>query len=72
MVALGHAQQPPIGVPVPSLGEGRWAVDTTEQHKIRFSVVTKGLSHPWAISNVPEVRTNGKRGSHERCAPSPI
>src|SRR5262249_43151303 len=28
--------------------------DTAEQHKIRVSVVTKGLSHPWAIAFMPD------------------
>jgi len=54
IVVLGHArQQPPIGVPVPPLGAGPWVFDTGEQHKIRVSVVTKGLSHPWAIAFLP-------------------
>ena len=48
---ISHAQQQPsIGVPVPPLGEGPWVFDTAEQHKISVSVVTKGLSHPWAIA----------------------
>ena len=46
-------QQPSIGVPVPPLGEGPWVFDTAEQHKISVSVVTKGLSHPWAIAFLP-------------------
>ena len=51
---LSHAQdQPPIGVPVPPLGSGPWVFDTAEQHKIRVTVVTKGLSHPWAIAFLP-------------------
>ena len=55
MVTLSHAQQqPPIGVPVPPLGAGPWVIDTAEQHKIRVSVVTKGLSHPWAITFLPD------------------
>ena len=55
IVALGHAQQePPIGVPVPPLGAGPWVFDTAEQHKIRVSVVTKSLSHPWAIAFLPD------------------
>jgi aldose sugar dehydrogenase len=55
MLALSHAQQqPPIGVPVPPLGAGPWLFDTAEQHKIRVSVVTKGLSHPWAIAFLPD------------------
>ncbi len=55
MLALGHAQeQPPVGVPVPPLGAGPWVFDTAEQHKVRVSVVTKGLSHPWAIAFLPD------------------
>ena len=55
MLALSHAQeQPPVGVPVPPLGAGPWVFDTAEQHKIRVSVVTKGLSHPWAIAFLPD------------------
>ena len=51
MLALSHAQeQPSLGVPVPPLGAGPWVFDTAEQHKVRVSVVTKGLSHPWAIA----------------------
>ena len=53
MVAASHAAQAPIGVPVPPLGAGPWIIDTAEQHKIRLSVVTKGLSHPWAIAWLP-------------------
>ncbi len=54
MLALGHAQEQPIGVPVPPLGAGPWVFDTAEQHKVRVSVVTKGLSHPWAIAFLPD------------------
>jgi glucose/arabinose dehydrogenase len=55
MLTLSHAQQqPPVGVPVPPLGAGPWVFDTAEQHKIRVSVVTKGLSHPWAIAFLPD------------------
>jgi len=46
-------QQPEIGVPVPPLSDGPWIFDTAEQHKIRVSVVAKGLSHPWAITFLP-------------------
>ena len=54
MAAVGHAQQPQIGVPVPPLGAGPFVFDTAEQHKIRVTVVTKGLSHPWAIAFLPD------------------
>ena len=54
MLGLSHAQeQPPIGVPVPPLGAGPWVFDTAEQHRVRVSVVTKGLSHPWALAFLP-------------------
>ena len=52
--ALCPAQQPPVGVPPSPLGAGPWVIDTAEQHKIRLSVVTKGLSHPWAIAFLPD------------------
>src|SRR4029453_7320008 len=53
-ITVGRAQQPEIGVPVPPLGAGPFVFDTAEQHKIRVTVVTKGLSHPWAIAFLPD------------------
>jgi glucose/arabinose dehydrogenase len=53
VVAPVHSAQPPIGVPVPPLGAGPWVIDTAEQHRIRVSVVARGLSHPWAIAFLP-------------------
>src|SRR5512137_337741 len=46
--------QPSIGVPVPPLGNGPFILDTAEQHKIRVTVVTKGLVHPWALAFLPD------------------
>jgi aldose sugar dehydrogenase len=46
--------QEPIGVPVAPLGAGPFVFDTAEQHKIRVSVVTKGLVHPWALAFLPD------------------
>ena len=54
MAVAGHAQQPQIGVPVPPLGAGPFVFDTAEQHKIRVSVVSRGLSHPWSIAFLPD------------------
>jgi len=55
MAATGNAQQgPPIGLPVPPLGRGPFEFDTAEKQKIRVSVVTKGLSHPWSIAFLPD------------------
>jgi aldose sugar dehydrogenase len=48
------AQQEPIGVPVPALGTGPFVFDTAEQHKIRVTVVTKGLVHPWSLVFLPD------------------
>src|SRR5437879_2745206 len=48
-----QAQQP-IGVPVPPLGAGPFVLDTAEQHKIRVTVVTKGLAHPWSLAFLPD------------------
>jgi len=53
-VATAAAQQQPIGVPVLPLGDGPFILDTAEQHKIRVSVVTKGLSHPWSLVFLPD------------------
>jgi glucose/arabinose dehydrogenase len=43
-----------IGVPVPPLGPGPFVLDTAEQHKVRVSVVARGLSHPWALAFMPD------------------
>ena len=42
------------GVPVAPLGNGPFVFDTAEQHKIRVSVVTKGLEHPWSLVFLPD------------------
>jgi len=49
-----EAQQQPIGVPVLPLGPGPFVFDTAEQHKIRVTVVTKGLVHPWSLAFLPD------------------
>ncbi|MDE0394343.1 MAG: PQQ-dependent sugar dehydrogenase [Gammaproteobacteria bacterium] len=55
LLAAGRAEgQSTIGVPVPPLGAGPWVLDTAEQHRIRVSVVARGLSHPWAIAFLPD------------------
>jgi len=53
IAAIAVAQQP-IGVPVAPLGNGPFVFDTAEQHKIRVSVVTKGLEHPWSLVFLPD------------------
>ena len=44
----------PIGVPRDPLGEGPWVLDTAEQHKVRVSVVAKGLVNPWSMVWLPD------------------
>jgi glucose/arabinose dehydrogenase len=39
---------------VPPLGPGPFVFDTAEQHRIRVSVVARGLSHPWALAFLPD------------------
>src|SRR5262245_59576212 len=53
-VAPFYAQEPAIGVPVPPVGSGPFVLDTAEQHKIRVTVLARGLSHPWAIAFLPD------------------
>jgi glucose/arabinose dehydrogenase len=52
--AVGYAQQPDPGIPVPPLGAGPYVFDTAEQHKIRVVVVARGLSHPWSLAFLPD------------------
>jgi len=37
----------------PALGNGPFTFETYEQRRIRVSVVTKGLSHPWSLAFLP-------------------
>ena len=45
---------PQIGVPRQPIGDGPWIVDTAEQHKVRVSVVAKGLVNPWSLAWLPD------------------
>ena len=53
-LVAAQAQQQPIGVPVAPLGVGPFVLDTAEQHKIRVTVVTRGLVHPWSLVFLPD------------------
>lgn len=56
-LTAGYARaQGPVGRTVPPLGPGPFVVDTAEQPKIRVTVLTRGLSHPWAIAFLPDGR----------------
>jgi aldose sugar dehydrogenase len=52
--APGRAQQPPnIGIAPVTLTESSYVFDTAEQHKIRVTVVVKGLQHPFSVALLP-------------------
>jgi glucose/arabinose dehydrogenase len=52
--AHSEAQQPPnIGIAPVTLNENTYVFDTAEQHKIRVTVVAKGLNHPFAVALLP-------------------
>jgi aldose sugar dehydrogenase len=53
-LAVAHAQQPAMGLPVPPLGSGPFMFDTAEPQKIKVSVLAKGLMHPWALAWLPD------------------
>ena len=38
----------------PPLEDGPFLFDTAEQHQIRVSVLSKGLSHPWSLAFLPD------------------
>lgn len=56
MVSLQAQEQRPFGMPVPPLGPGPFEIQTAEVAKVRVSVLTRGLSHPWAIAFLPDGR----------------
>ena len=47
------AQAPKIGFNVP-LGDGPFTYDTAEQHKIKVSVVARGMDHPYSLTFLPD------------------
>jgi len=53
-VAVGAIQQnPPLGSAA-LLPDGSAVFDTYEQHRIRVTAVTRGLSHPWSMAFLPD------------------
>jgi glucose/arabinose dehydrogenase len=54
VMPLGAQRGQPIGVPRQPIGDGPWIVDTAEQHKVRVSVVAKGLVNPWSLVFLPD------------------
>ena len=52
----GGSRQPPPGLPEVSLPDEPIIINTHEIAKVRLSVVTRGLSHPWALAFLPDGR----------------
>jgi glucose/arabinose dehydrogenase len=52
MVAWAQ-QTPGVGIPTPTLGNGPFVFDTGEQHKVRVSIVARGIPHPFALAFLP-------------------
>jgi glucose/arabinose dehydrogenase len=51
--AFGQAQQAPApGIPVPTLA-GPYIVDTAEQHKVKITVVARGMVRPFSLAFLP-------------------
>ena len=51
--AAVSAQQPQVGIAPVTLGSEPYVFDTAEQHKIKVSVLAKGLARPFAIEFLP-------------------
>ena len=54
LAPVGAQRGQPIGVPRQPIGDGPWTLDTAEQHKMRVSVVAKGLANPWSLAFLPD------------------
>ena len=48
------ASEAPLGIAYPPLGAGPFEFDTAEHQKIRVTVITRGLSHPWSLAFLPD------------------
>jgi glucose/arabinose dehydrogenase len=48
------AQQPAPGIAAVTVGTGPYIFDTAEQHKLKVTVVARGIPHPWSIAPLPD------------------
>jgi glucose/arabinose dehydrogenase len=48
------AQQAPIGIAPVTLSQPTYDFDTAEQHRVRVTVVARGLNHPFSVALLPE------------------
>ncbi|MEP7355519.1 MAG: PQQ-dependent sugar dehydrogenase [Acidobacteriota bacterium] len=47
---LGAQQAPPLGIAAAPMPAGPFVFDTAEQHKIRVTVVARGIPHPFSLA----------------------
>ena len=45
--------QPQIGIAPVTLTAGPYSFDTAEQHKLKVSIVARGLAHPFSLAFLP-------------------
>jgi glucose/arabinose dehydrogenase len=50
----GAFAPPPINWPSPPLGDGPFLIESGDERNLKVVVVTKGLSHPWALAFLPD------------------
>ena len=53
LAVRAQVNQPVIGIAPVVVGASPYTFDTAEQHKVRVTVVTRGLSHPFSLAFLP-------------------
>jgi aldose sugar dehydrogenase len=51
--SVAWSQTPPLGIAPVALSQPSYQFDTAEQHQLRVTVVSKGLTHPFSIALLP-------------------
>src|SRR5262245_60587519 len=54
LVPVLRAQQAAVGIAAVTLSEPTYVFDTAEQHRLRVTVVARGLNHPFAVALLPD------------------
>lgn len=76
-IVLSAQTQPRPGIAAVHLGSGPYTFDTAEQHKLKVTVVAKGLAHPFSIAFLPNgdalfvERGSALRLMHDATGPHP-
>jgi glucose/arabinose dehydrogenase len=54
LAPASHAQQAAVGIAPVVLSEPAYVFDTAEQHRLKVTVVARGLNHPFSIALLPD------------------